>query len=229
MNILESLQSLLGGASGTPATAGAGAGAGGMGGLGSGLGSLINSGAMGGIAASLLGNKKGGVSWLKTALMAGAGSMLWKKLSERMEEQAAKPNSGFVPSGSQSQTQAAVPNDQSATRLVRALVFAAKSDGHIDAQEKAAINEQVRSMNLGRTAEDMVRQAMNEPLDPRLVADGVTNPQEALQLYSLSAAVIDPDQFMEKNYLDALAQSLNIPEDVKRQINEQIQSSRQPA
>lgn len=229
MNILESLQSLLGGASQTPATAGAGAGAGGLGGLGAGLGSMINSGAMGGIAASLLGNKKGGISWLKTALMAGAGSMLWKKLSERMEEQAGKPTNNLVPSGGQSGAQASVQSDQSAMRLVRALVFAAKADGHIDQQEKAAINEQIRSMNLGRTAEDMVRQAMNEPLDPRLVADGVTNPQEALQLYTLSSAVIDPDQFMEKNYLDALAHSLNIPDDVKEQIADQIQSSRQPA
>ena len=217
MGIFDSLQSMLGGGAATPATAGSGAGAGGLGGLAGGLGDLLSSGAMGGIASTILGNKKGGVSWLKAALVAGAGSMLWKRLTQQMAEQAPASSPYSRPAAA---TEA--PADLQAQRLVRAIVFASKADGHIDNQEKAAINQQIRKMNLGRAGEDFVNEAMNEPLDPRLIADGVTNPEEALQLYAISSAVIDPDQFMEKNYLDALSQELKIPPNIKTQIDSQI-------
>ena len=211
MNILESLGAMLGGGDAAGAGRGA-AGAGAGGGLG-GLGGLLTSGAMGDIARNVLTNKKGDFSWLKGALLAGAGTMLWKKLTDRVgEENAAVPQYGKV---------ASTPDEQ-AERVIRAIVYAAKSDGHIDDREKAAINSQVGAMNLGKAAEQMVKQAMSEPLDPNNIARGLRDPREALQLYTLSRAVIDPDQFMEKNYLDALAQALGIPEDVRDQVEQQV-------
>ncbi len=209
MGILDNLAGMFGGGrAGAQTTGRAGHG---------GLGDIINSGALGPLAKSVLTDRNGDFSWIKGAMLAGAGSMLWKKLSERVaQENAAKPQYGQVQ---------ATPKEQ-AIRIIRALVYAAKSDGHIDEQEKQAINARIRTLNIGAEGEALVRQAMNEPLDPSLIADGVKDPQEALQLYTLSSAVITSDQFMEKTYLDALAQALGIPSDVKTQVDDQVGAGR---
>ncbi|MCC8189881.1 MAG: DUF533 domain-containing protein [Planctomycetes bacterium] len=217
MNILESLAGILGeggkagartaGARGVPASTA------GHSGLGAGLGGMLNSGALGDIARNVLTNRKGDFSWLKGALMAGAGSMLWNKLTERVgQANAAVPQYGKVQ---------ATP-DQKAERLIRSLVYAARADGHIDSKEKAAIGQQLQTLNLGRQGQELVEKAMNEPLDPSIIAQGVRDPEEALQIYTLSRAAVDPDNFMEKAYLDGLAQALRIPEDVRDQIEDQV-------
>lgn len=211
MSILDEIAGMFGGGA-QPATAGAGAAGGGLAG---GLSGLLRSGMMGDIARNVLTNKKGDFSWLKGALLAGAGTMLWSKLANRVgEANAANPKyAGTVP--------ASTPDDQ-AERMIRALVYAAKSDGHIDEDEKAAINSEISSMNIGRQGADFVKKVMNEPLDPQNVARGVGDPREALQLYTISRAAINPDQFMEKSYLNALAQALSIPQDVRDQVEDKL-------
>lgn len=187
-------------------------------GMGGGLASILNSGVMGDIARNMLTNKQGGISWLKGALVAGAGAMLWKKLAGRVQEANAAVNPGFG-------TVQSTPSDQ-AERFIRALVYAAKSDGHIDPAEQARINDQIRTLNIGREGEALVKQVMNEPLDPTRIAAGLNHPEEALQIYAMSSAIIDPDQFMEKAYLDGLAKALNIPADVREQVDSQAMAGR---
>lgn len=239
MDILHDLENMMNGAGGVargPSAApgmGAGAGAGsGLGGMASGLGGklgdMLNSGAMGRIATSVLGNKEGGFSWLKGALLASAGTMLWKQLGQRME-QANAANPKYSKQNRAAPMQSSTAGDQQAARFVRALIYAAKADGHIDDQEKANINSQIATLNLGRDGQALVNSIMEEPIDPSRVAVGVSDPQEALQLYTLSAAVINPDQFMEKSYLDALAQALNIPDDIRDQVAQEVHTNRRSA
>lgn len=62
--------------------------------------------------------------------------------------------------------------------------------------------------------------------DPGLLARGVKNEDEALEVYFLSNAVIDVDQCMEENYLNVLAQELKIPADVCESIGNEVQTKR---
>lgn len=226
MNILESLaHAVEGGLGGTARNAASGE----AGGIGSSLGEMLQSGKMGNIAATLLSNKKGGVSWLKGALLAGAGAMLWSKLTEQMN-QANAAN----PKYSKTQTALGVGGaktmdtpDQQAARLIRAFVYAARADGHIDGVEAEKIKQQIESMHLGQSAAAMLRAALNEAVDPSRIAVGIDDAKEALQLYAVSAVMVDPNEYAEKAYLDALAQSLNIPNNVRDQINNQVLTSRQ--
>ena len=210
MNILQNIQSML--------TGGADAGTGEKAGSAMGkLSDLLKSGAMGDISRNVLTNKKGDFSWLKTALIAGAGTMLWKKLTDRVAE----ANTGQNPLYGKG-----VPNaDEQAARSIRALIFAAKADGSIDDTEKAIINKKIAAMNIGSEGKTLVQRAMGEPLDAGLVADGVNDPQEALGLYTMSRAIINPDQYADRAYLDSLARALNIPEDVCSQVDEQIRAA----
>ncbi|MBK5145131.1 DUF533 domain-containing protein [Budviciaceae bacterium BWR-B9] len=185
-----------------------------------GLNDLLMPGVLGGLAGLLLTNKSSRKmvgSAGKNALVIGGGAVLgavlWNKYKQRVKE-TQQQDEQF----SSQQT----PVDQRARRLVQALVFAAKSDGHIDEQEQQTINNQIHQLGIGEQAEQWVQQAIEQPLDPQTLAYGIKNEEEALEVYLLSCAVIDVDHFMERSYLDELARALKIPDDVKQGIAQEL-------
>lgn len=202
---------------------------GGDGKSGGGLSDMLAPGALGGLAAMLISSKssrklltKYGGQALIIGGGAAAGAVLWNKYKQRVSDaHQSEPDFGV------SQT----PVDLRAERLVTALVFAAKSDGHIDDQERAAIEQNIHQSGYGQDAEKLIQKAMNRPLDPQWLAADVKNEEEALELYFLSCAAIDVDHFMERSYLSALGDALKIPQDVRDGIQQDIQAekSRLPA
>ncbi|KFC12824.1 inner membrane protein [Trabulsiella guamensis ATCC 49490] len=213
-NWLNQLQSLLGQNSGA-ATAGGNQG----------LNNLLVPGALGGLAGLLLSSKSSRKLLAKygtSALLAGggaiAGTVLWNKYKDRMggATQAA-PAAELQPASLDART----------GRLILALVFAAKSDGHIDDKERAAIEQQLREAGVEAQGRALVGQAIEQPLDPQLLARDVQNEEEALELYFLSCAAIDIDHFMERSYLNALGDALNIPQDVRTSIEQDLQQQKQ--
>ena len=87
-----------------------------------------------------------------------------------------------------------------------------------DKMREAGVEEQGRAL---------VAQAIEQPLDPQRLAQGVKNEEEALELYFLSCAAIDIDHFMERSYLNALGDALKIPQDVREGIEQDIQQQKQ--
>ena len=172
-----------------------------------GIGKLLAPTALGGLVGVLLANA------LIIGGSAAVGAVLWNKYKQRVKEtHQNEPQFGL-------QT---TPVDLRAKRLVQALVFAAKSDGHIDAEEKLAIDHSLEQLQVGEEAQKWVQEAIDQPLNPDLIAQSVKNEDEALEVYYLSCMVIDVDHFMERGYLDALAQSLKIPADVKQGIENDV-------
>ncbi|MDG0801171.1 tellurite resistance TerB family protein [Pectobacterium polaris] len=186
------------------------------------LGDMLKPAALGGLAGVLLSNKstrKIMGSLGKNALIIGgsaaAGVVLWNQYKKRVRDtHQDDPQFGTQSSG----------DTIRARRLIQALVFAAKSDGHIDATEKQRIDENIQQLQLGSEAHRWVQEAIEQPLDPILLAKDVKNEEEALEVYFLSCAVIDVDHFMEKSYLDALATELKIPQDVRQSITNELKS-----
>lgn len=186
------------------------------------LGDMLKPAALGGLAGVLLSNKstrKIMGSLGKNALIIGgsaaAGVVLWNQYKKRVRD----THQDDPQFGTQSSA-----DTIRARRLIQALVFAAKSDGHIDATEKQRIDENIQQLQLGSEAHRWVQEAIQQPLDPVLLAKDVKNEEEALEIYFLSCAVIDVDHFMEKSYLDALATELKIPQDVRQSITNELKS-----
>ena len=183
------------------------------------LSSLLGPAALGGIAGALLTSGKGRKLAGNALLIGGSAFLahtLWNKYKNRMPQ----TPSAQLAAQPQALAQASPATDQAqAKRYVRALVFAAKSDGHIDPKEAEAIKKSLHEMNIGADMEALIEQAIQEPLDPYLIAQGVSNSEEALQLYILSRSAIDVDHFMERAYLDALGKALGIPDDMVREID----------
>ncbi|ARF50554.1 tellurite resistance TerB family protein [Pantoea stewartii] len=185
-----------------------------------GLSEMLAPGALGGLAGLLVASKssrklltKYGGKALIIGGGAAAGAVLWNKYKQRVRE-THQDEPGF----GELQT----PVDQRAERLVTALVFAAKSDGHIDDRERATIEQNIHQACYGQDAEKLIQQAMQRPLDPEWLAADVKNEEEALELYFLSCAAIDVDHFMERSYLSALGDALKIPQDVRKGIQQDI-------
>ncbi len=211
---------------------------------GNGLNQMLVPGAIGGLAGLLLGNKTAR-KWLTSVggsvLLVGggalAGSVLWNKYKERMGQAPAQPQAAMpqpAPAYAQSQPVQQgeflpAANDERARRLITALVFAAKSDGHIDASERQHIEQQLQAAGVGPEGQAMIQQAIDRPLDPDSLAQGVTNGSEALEIYALSCAAIDVDHFMERSYLDALGSALNIPEEVRIGIQQDVAQEKSDA
>lgn len=213
-NWLNQLQSLLGqkGASASPSGE-------------QGLNKLLVPGALGGLAGLLVANKSSRkllTKYSTGALLVGggavAGSVLWNKYKDKVRA----AHQGEPQFGSQS-----TPLDVRTERLILALVFAAKSDGHIDAKERAAIEHQLRESGVEEQGRVFIEKAIEQPLDPQRLAQGVRNEEEALEIYFLSCAAIDIDHFMERSYLNALGDALKIPQEVRDGIEQDLQQQKQ--
>jgi uncharacterized membrane protein YebE (DUF533 family) len=194
-------------------------------GSGEGLSKLLVPGALGGLAGLLVANKSSRKLLTKYgtgALLAGggaiAGTVLWNKYKDKVRS-AHQDEPQF---GQHSSTL-----DERSERLILALVFAAKSDGHIDATERAAIEQQMREAGVEEQGRALVARAIEQPLDPARLAQGVKNEEEALELYFLSCAAIDIDHFMERSYLNALGDTLKIPQEVREGIEQDIKQQKQ--
>ena len=190
-----------------------------------GLSKLLVPGALGGLAGLLVANKSSRKLLAKYgtgALLAGggaiAGTVLWNKYKDKVRTaHQGEPQFG----------QHTSPIDVRTERLILALVFAAKSDGHIDDQERSAIEQQMQEAGVEEQGRALVAQAIEQPLDPVRLAQSVKNEDEALELYFLSCAAIDIDHFMERSYLNALGDALKIPHDVREGIEKDIQAQKQ--
>ncbi|MCC8194622.1 MAG: DUF533 domain-containing protein [Deltaproteobacteria bacterium] len=172
--------------------------------------SVLGVSAIGGLVGALLGGK--GLRGAAAGALLTGGLQMFNQYRERMKQAAAANPDGPVYDVTPSAP------DERARRIVRAIVYAAKSDGHIDEEEKRNIEAQMKNLNLGPDGEKLVREAMDETLDPARIAEGVKTPDEALEVFTVSCAVLNVDQFMERSYLDALAKALNIPDDVRDEI-----------
>ncbi len=108
-------------------------------------------------------------------------------------------------------------NDRSKI-LLRAMVAAAKADGHVNDKEKQAIKEQIVKLELGDEVESILQEEIARPLDVKEVAAMAKSQAMASEIYLVSAVVTDRENSMERDYLDSLAKEMGLPEDLVLQL-----------
>lgn len=94
--------------------------------------------------------------------------------------------------------------------LVRAMIAAAKADGHVTPEEQSRIFEHLNSLSLERDDQAFVLEELGKPLDIEAVAAEAKTPEQAAEIYAASLLAIDPSGPAERGYLGLLAARLKL-------------------
>ncbi len=102
--------------------------------------------------------------------------------------------------------------------LIRAMVAAANADGHIDENERRSIMTRIESLKLTADEHDTLKKEIDRPRTPEELATMSDSLCAASEIYLTSLLVIDEKDTDERNYLNQLAKSLNLPWDLVKQL-----------
>ena len=112
-----------------------------------------------------------------------------------------------------------------ALALVRAMISAAKADGHIDAEEQTQLFARIEELGLDAEAKAFVFDELGRPANLDAIAALPNGPEQAAEIWLASRLAIDPDDVREKAYISALSAKLNLPKDLVAQLEAQVSAA----
>lgn len=177
----------------------------------------------GGLLGMLLGGKK--LRKLTGGVLAYGGAAALGALALQAYQNYQRQQSGGFAGGSVAE--AALPHALPAADgkpfefvLIRAMVGAAKADGHIDAAEQRRLFAEVERLGLDAEAKAYVFDLLTREVDLPGLASAVATPEQGAELYLAARLAIDPDEPAERAYLDALAARLQIPPELRASLEQ---------
>ncbi len=114
-----------------------------------------------------------------------------------------------------------------AQALVRAMIAAARADGHIDAEERGRIADRLKLSGIDEEAGAFIDTELGKPFDlDDIVASAKTDAQK-VELYTASRLAIEPNARAERGYLDMLAGRLKLPDALVDHIEATVASAKE--
>lgn len=192
----------------------------GQGGLGGLAGSDFGKGAMtGGALGLLLGRNKATRKLATYGGLAALGMMAYRAYGDYKAQQ------GTVVTP---QTVDRLPPAQAGAHgeaILRALVAAAKADGHLDARERQVIEGEFARLAPEAEVQQWLKAELDKPLDPADVARAASTPEIASEMYLASLVAADEQNFMERSYLDELARQLGLDDALKQRLEQEFRDA----
>ncbi|WP_374368342.1 tellurite resistance TerB family protein [Dongia sp.] len=108
-----------------------------------------------------------------------------------------------------------------ALALVRAMIAAAKADGHMDANEQSQLFARIEELQLDADAKAFVFDELGRPTNLDAIAALPRSQEQAAEIWLASRLAIDPDDVREKAYMSALAAKLRLPPELLNQLERQ--------
>lgn len=219
--MLEGLARQLGGGSAGQTASGAG---------GMDMKSLLGGGAMGLLVGSKRGRKLGGKA-LKYGALATVGMLAWRAWQnmqgQKSDQKSASSDqpSGGGGDGERIELLEGEIQERRSLELLQAMIMAARADGHIDAQERELITQQIDSLGADDELHQWVEEQLNAPLDAEALARQADSPQAAREMYVISVAVVDEQNPMERAWLDQLAKALDLSPELAAELERQAQQA----
>jgi uncharacterized membrane protein YebE (DUF533 family) len=176
----------------------------------------------GGLLGMLLGgNSRRGGGLLGFGGAAALGALALQAYQNYQRQQAGGGAARFGDVGTQALPHARPAADGSPFELtlVRAMVGAAKADGHIDANEQKRLFAEVERLGLDADAKAYIFDLLTQDVDLYDLARSATTPEQRAELYLAARLAIDADQPSERAYLDALASRLGLPAELRAQLD----------
>jgi uncharacterized membrane protein YebE (DUF533 family) len=175
----------------------------------------------GGLLGMLLGggNKRGFGGSIGSAVLGALAMQAYNTYQQNRAGGRGAPTPGNLAGLALPHSQPAADGSPFELALVRAMVGAAKSDGHIDATEQRRLFAEVERLNLDSEAKAYVFDLLTRDVDVQSLAAAVNSPEQGAELYLAARLAIDPDQPAERAYLDALAHRLRLPPELRANLD----------
>lgn len=180
------------------------------------------SGALGLLLGSRSGRRLGGKAVTYGGL-AALGMLAYKAYGNWQAQQAGAGQTSAT--RVEPQTVDRLPPDQveeHSRGILKALVAAAKADGHVDDQERKMIEAELAQLTDDPQLQHWLEAELNKPLDPVEVAAAASTPEMASEMYLASVLMVDEEHFMERAYLDELARQLKLDAQLKAELESQV-------
>lgn len=201
----------------------------------SGLGSgLLGGVAAGGVMGLLVSNKKARKFAGKAATVGGAaliGGIAFKAYKSWQQNNSSPSQqrvSSYTNASSKFANSETTPADMSQDfqlTLIKAMIGAAKSDGHIDDVEQKRIFNSIEQMSLSHEMKGLVFDLIRQPIFVEEIAHGAQSMEQKSEVYLASCLAIDLDSAAEFDYLNKLAGALSLPMDLAEQIRQQAKQA----
>jgi uncharacterized membrane protein YebE (DUF533 family) len=193
------------------------------------LGKYAKGAAVGGVLGLLMGTRGGrgiGGTALKYGGVAALGALAWKAYQDHQARQpAAAPAAGSgapaSPTLAAPVSFAALPAPQQEAHsraMLKALIAAAKADGHMDEREQGLVHAELQRIEADAATRQWVDAELRRPVEPAEVAAAAAGPEMAAEIYLASLVVVDQTSTMERAYLDALATELRLAPALKADL-----------
>jgi len=194
-------------------------------------GGLAGGAAAGGIMALLMGNKSARKFAGKAAGYGGAallGGLAYKAYSNWQHNKGSQATAWSATGSIMAEnTGALMPADTQSPdfqlQLIKAMIAAAKADGHIDATEQQRIFSAVEEMGVSTEVKGVIFDLLQQPITLEELAVDAETIEQRSELYLASCLVINPDHPSEQAHLEQLAAVLELPEGLAQQLRWQAQ------
>lgn len=118
----------------------------------------------------------------------------------------------------------AVTHDR-AKLLIRAMIAAAAADGRIDAGEQSKIIGNMQQAGIDDASHQFLKQEISHPATAEELAQAVSSPEEAVQVYTAARLAIDANNAEEHEFLTKLAGALGIDANLAAQVEASLRST----
>jgi len=193
------------------------------------MGKYATGAAVGGVLGLLLGSRSGrrmGGKVLKYGSVAALGALAWKVVQD--QQQRVQGSTAVAPAPAATPAFAALPAPQvevHSRAMLKAMIAAAKSDGHLDERERGLVEAEVARLEADPAIRSWVDIELRRPLEPADVAAAATGPEMAAEVYLASLLVVDQTTTMERAYLDELARQLRLADGLKAELEARAAAS----
>jgi uncharacterized membrane protein YebE (DUF533 family) len=191
---------------------------------GSDMGKYATGAAVGGVLGLLLGSKRGrsmGGTALKYGSVAALGALAFRAYNDYQARQAAAatPAAPGAPARAPEFERLPAPQIETHSRaMLKAMIAAAKSDGHLDDRERGLVEAELQRVEADPALRRWVEDELRRPVEPADVAAAAASPEMGAEIYLASVLVVDTTTTMERVYLDELARQLRLPAELKADL-----------
>jgi len=152
---------------------------------------------------------------LKMGSVAAVGGLAYKAFQNWQGVHSGKP---VAENASVDQLEGEAAESRSLT-LLRAMIAAAKADGHINEGELDAIQQQLSKMSLDGDTLEFLQAELTKPVSASEIAAMSDSPNAAAEIYLVSRIIIDDSNAQEKAYLAELAKQLKLKDTLVAELD----------